>query len=111
MTAGEIGERMTSREFTAWVAFDQIDPLPDTRLDQLAAMVATVVNRSMGGKAKATDFVPKWDYQPPTSREFLSQWQAFAVKHNSNLKRLRSSVPTASSPAKHSLQSPVASRK
>lgn len=41
---------MSSAEFAAWMAYDRISPLPDRRLDQLAAMLASVIAEVMTGK-------------------------------------------------------------
>lgn len=56
MTVGELDRRMDSAEFSEWIAFTQIEPLPDPHLS--AALICQTVSASNGGKTKLEDFLP-----------------------------------------------------
>lgn len=57
-TIAEIKSRMTPREMAIWKRYRQkYGPMNDVRrYDRVAALIATAVNRSAGGKAKMQDF-------------------------------------------------------
>lgn len=61
---------MTYAEFRDWLRFrEKVGPLNHLqRLDYATALLASVVNRSMGGRAEITDFLPDYD-QTPASPE------------------------------------------
>lgn len=61
MTVEELGERMSGRELSEWVAFDRISPIGDERADLRAGIVASVVanaHRTKGEPFKPADFMP-----------------------------------------------------
>jgi hypothetical protein len=60
-TVGEIESTMSSAELTEWLAYAGIDPLPDAHWD--AAQIASTVARSMTGKGKHEDYLPKTERQ------------------------------------------------
>lgn len=72
--------RMSSAELTEWMAYEQVaGPLGPERIDQLVAMLASVVanaNRAKGRKARPKDYLPQWDRR----REQSWQEQLAAVK-------------------------------
>lgn len=61
MTVEELGERMSSRELTEWLAFDRISPIGDERDDLRAGIVASTVancHRSRREPFTPQDFMP-----------------------------------------------------
>jgi hypothetical protein len=58
----EAQERIDSREFAEWMAFDQIDPVGDERTDLMLAQLAALffnANRDSGTSARSpADFMP-----------------------------------------------------
>jgi len=56
-SVGEIETTMSSSELTEWLAYSQVEPLPDAHWD--AALIAYTTSRSMGGKGHFEDFLPK----------------------------------------------------
>lgn len=70
-TIAEAKERMSHAEFFAWCTYIQkrgslnLGP----RLEQGFALIATVINRSNGGRAQMSDFLPKREEEDTTSIE------------------------------------------
>ena len=61
MTVEELGERMSSRELSEWLAFDRISPIGDERDDLRSAIVASTVancHRSRNEPFTPQDFMP-----------------------------------------------------
>jgi len=71
MTVEELGERMSSKELSEWIAFNAISPIGDDRADLRAGIVASVVancHRTKGQPFKPIDFMPfASDDQSPKS--------------------------------------------
>lgn len=69
-TIEEAKQRMTYAEFRDWMRYrEKVGPLNHLqRADYRTALLASVVNRSMGGRAEITDFLPDYD-QTPASPE------------------------------------------
>lgn len=71
MTVAELELRMSSREFTEWMAYRELTgPLGRRRQDVNAALVASTVARAAGGRSRTLDdFLIKYDAagvaQPP----------------------------------------------
>ncbi|NUP21614.1 MAG: DUF4035 domain-containing protein [Streptomyces sp.] len=65
MSVAELLATHSSAELTEWIAYEQITgPIGQARDDILMAVLAATIsnaNRSKGRKARATDFLPKWD--------------------------------------------------
>lgn len=58
MPVRELLSRMDSAELSEWLAYDQIDPLPDPYW--CAALIASTIARCMGAKsAKLEKFLPR----------------------------------------------------
>jgi hypothetical protein len=61
MTVEELGERMSSKELSEWIAFNAISPIGDERGDLQAGIVASVMancHRTKGQPFKPVDFMP-----------------------------------------------------
>lgn len=56
MTVAELLDRMSSREFSEWMAFYEIEPFGDERADLRQAMTTSAVHNSIQAQAKH----PKW---------------------------------------------------
>jgi hypothetical protein len=56
-TVEELGESMDSSEFTAWLAREALEPLPDPWL-QTGIQTAAAVNLWAKKRTKPTDFMP-----------------------------------------------------
>ena len=87
MTVAEAQQRISSREFTRWQAFHEIEPFGEERADLRSGIVASVianVNRGKHSKTyKPADFMPQFDGPRIQSGEEI--WQrlaAFAEMHN-----------------------------
>ena len=50
MTVAELGRRMSSAEYAAWMAFDRIHPIGARRHDLLTAQLCLVVAAALGAK-------------------------------------------------------------
>lgn len=72
-TVEEAKQRMTYAEFRDWLRYrEKVGPLNHLqRLDYAAAMLASVVNRSAGGRAEPSDFIPDYDQSPATPEDFM----------------------------------------
>jgi hypothetical protein len=84
-TLGELGARMTSEEFTRWLAFDDLEPLPQPWL-QTGVVAATTANsfRGKGKPAQATDFMPVRRRRTPrqSPKQMMAIMGVFAAMHN-----------------------------
>lgn len=70
-TIDEAKESMSHAEFFAWCSYIQKRGSLNfgSRLEHGIALLATVVNRSAGGKARMSDFLPKREEEDMTSIE------------------------------------------
>lgn len=79
-TIGELQSKMTGREFDVWCQYrSKYGPLNPVRMyDQGSALVASQINNSHGGKARAFDFMPygKGQEEVLGEDEFISQLMA-----------------------------------
>lgn len=95
MTVAEAQQRVDSREFASWMAYDRVDPFGEERADLRSAIVAaTLANIHRGKNAKpfeAADFMPRFDRAKPkqTPTEMQARLFQFAEMHNANIKRAR----------------------
>lgn len=77
MTVGELLSRIDSRELLEWSAYERVHgPIGPDRADTQAAVIASTIARTMGGKKarrfKLSDFIPVWDRRPQTWEEQLA---------------------------------------
>ena len=75
MSVAEAQQRISSREFAEWIAFNQIEPFGPDRADIGHAIVAsTVANSAKGKKGKTyriSDFLPRFSPKPAMSESAL----------------------------------------
>lgn len=91
MTVAEAQLRVSSREFTDWQAFAELEPFGEERADLRAGIIASTlanVNRGRGTRAfKPSDFMPKFDAPRIMSADEIgSRLMAFAEQHNRSVK-------------------------
>ena len=60
-TVRELQQRMDSREFSEWLAFNQLDPIGAWRADLNSATVCAVIGAAHGGKGRIADYMPEFD--------------------------------------------------
>jgi hypothetical protein len=77
MTVSELKRRMSSEEFTNWIAFDQIEPFGDHRLEMLLGNLgANLIAADGATGVKPIDFMPVLkDLRPPQTPDEI--WQVF----------------------------------
>ena len=79
MTVSELDSRMSSREFTEWMVYAQIEPFGPVRQDYHASLISTVIANSNGNKMKPEDFIKPFKYEtkqkPPPPTEKFSEKQ------------------------------------
>lgn len=64
MTVAELGDRMSSRELSEWMAFYQIEPFGDERADLRQAMTTSAVHNSIQAQAKHPKWTKPGDFMP-----------------------------------------------
>lgn len=76
MTVAELLERMSSREFSEWMIYYEIEPFGEERADWRQAMTTSAVHNNFQAKAKTPkwtkpeDFMPfKHDQEPPEEKD------------------------------------------
>ena len=62
-TVHELTQTITASELKMWIEFDRLSPIGDRRGDIQAALVASSVYRSQGGKATLDDLLLRWGAQ------------------------------------------------
>jgi hypothetical protein len=68
---------LDSRQLAEWEAFDQLEPFGDWRADLRAGIVAGTIARANGAKrAKATDFIPRFDREGDRPRDLHAKVRA-----------------------------------
>lgn len=67
MTVGELGQRMSSRELTEWMAYDAIEPIGNA-WQQTGMVAATIANVNRDPKKRASPFQPE-DFMPRLADE------------------------------------------
>lgn len=96
MTVSELGQRMSSHEFTEWMAFYDLEPFGDQRADLRQAMTTAAVHNTIQAQrkqpkwAKPQDFMPFEEKPEPTAtptaaspEELKGKLLAFAGKRKS----------------------------
>jgi len=64
MTVSELGDRMSSRELSEWMAFYQIEPFGDERADLRQAMTTSAVHNSIHAQTKHPKWTKPGDFMP-----------------------------------------------
>ncbi len=64
MTVAELGERMSSHEFSEWMAYSQIEPFGEERADFRQAMTTSAVHNSIQAQAKHPKWTKPGDFMP-----------------------------------------------
>lgn len=75
MTVSEMLSRMSSSEFSEWMAYAQIEPFGEERQDVRQAIIACTVANSVPRKGRpytVNDFMPKFR-QPMTDDEIKNE--------------------------------------
>lgn len=81
----EAQQRISSREYAEWIAYNNISPIGDERAELSRAIIANTVAACHGNKSKLADFMPRWDVKPMTKAEFIERLKACGVdKYGSN---------------------------
>ena len=62
MTVAELGERMSSAEFTEWMAYDRIDPFGEERADLRQAMTSSGVHNLLQAQTKKPKYLEPKDF-------------------------------------------------
>lgn len=84
MTVGELGQRMSSRELSEWMAYDAIEPIGN-HWQQTGMVAATVANVNRDPKKRATPYQPD-DFMPHVEEPELPDTATLADKIKSALK-------------------------
>jgi hypothetical protein len=84
-TVAELRQTVSSTELTYWIAFNQIEPLPEHRADVRNAIVAYTIARSMGSKGSTPeDFLPQFGEKP--QKNGVKLFAVWVEAHNSRQK-------------------------
>jgi hypothetical protein len=51
----------TSRELAEWMAYEQLEPFPDQKMDARVALLCQAVIAAAGGKSSMANFLIHWD--------------------------------------------------
>lgn len=92
MSVREAQLKITSAEFSEWIAYHNIEPFGEERADIRSAIIALTianVNRtSRQPPLKIKDFMPKFGRpKPQTWQEMKARFKSFAQVHNERLKK------------------------
>jgi hypothetical protein len=75
MTVAELEERMTSKEFSEWMAYFAIEPFGEDRADLrmgiLASVMANLWGKRKGRAWRPQDFIPRFDRRDADPMELL----------------------------------------
>jgi hypothetical protein len=78
-TVGELEARLSSSEFSEWLAYNDLEPIGPQRADLNAGLIASVI-ANVGLRPKhlysAADFMPVYDRPDPKPEEHWRQQQA-----------------------------------
>jgi hypothetical protein len=92
MPVAELRERMSSREFSEWIAFDNEFNLPD--MFYMVAVIAPMIKAAAGKSSRAEEFVPyykqPWKVNPEI---YQSAEEGLAI--------MRSRFPSGAVPINH----------
>jgi hypothetical protein len=85
-TVAELRQTVSSTELTYWVAFNQLEPLPEHRADVRNAIVGYTIARSMGSRGcTPEDFLPQFGDRKPT-KNGVKLFAIWVEAHNSRQK-------------------------
>lgn len=95
MTVGELGQRMSSHEFTEWMAYYEIEPFGEQRADLRQALTTAAVHNTIQAQrknpkwTKPQDFMPfeekaEPEVEPAAPDELKGKLLAFAGKRKSS---------------------------
>ena len=100
MTLAEAQQRINSREFAEWIAFDRLDPIAEERADARAAMIAHLLACAFRGKGRAPkfeDFMPDYEGRSAGGNQDAAamehQFTLWAGRHNRKQKRVSHTKP------------------
>lgn len=92
MTLGELGRRMSSAEFTGWMAYAELEPFGPLREDARAGVIAaTAVNIATAGAKERRHFGPGDFFDslrepepvvPVTAEQRVAKLRAWAARMN-----------------------------
>lgn len=79
---------MTYTEFLDWLAFAEVEPLPEARADlrtaQQMALLANVNRDPKRAAYRAADFVPDWWHEAPPVNTVLEKFRRIAERINAH---------------------------
>lgn len=75
-TVEELLSTLTARELKMWIEYDRISPIGDHRGDVQAALIASSVYQSQGGKANLDDLVLRWGAPAEEEVSSLEEWMS-----------------------------------
>ena len=81
-TVGELRASITSDELTYWIAFNQLEPLPEARADWRSAIIAHTVAASQGSKSQPQDFLPRFGDAQKPNKEGVKLFRLWASAQN-----------------------------
>ena len=81
MTVRELLARVDSHELTEWMAEFNLGPWSEERADLRAGIVASTVVNAAGGKAKPSDFMPKYG-EPEKPQQTPQDIRSMALRIN-----------------------------
>lgn len=85
MTVRELLDRMDSQELSEWLAFDNVEGIPDPHYGP--AVVASTIANAHGARTSIADFYPVQPETPPQSiEEQKAALYAVFAAHNARLK-------------------------
>lgn len=64
MTVAELGARMSSREFSEWMAYYAIEPFGEERADLRQALTTSAVHNSIQAQSKHPKWTKPEDFMP-----------------------------------------------
>jgi len=81
----ELQSRVSSKDFTMYMALDRLDPFGKQRMDHGFGLVCSTLARVNGNDAKASDFMVNYDEpykKKDRAKELLNKMMAFGNHHN-----------------------------
>lgn len=69
MTVAELLDRMSSREFSEWMAYSQIEPFGEERADLRQAMTTSAIHNSVQAQARSPKWTKAADFMPFSKKE------------------------------------------
>lgn len=76
---GELLASVSSRELAEWMAYEQLEPFPETRADLRNAILCQAVMMSNGFKVDLKDFIPDLDRPWKEVQERTFEQQKLAI--------------------------------